>query len=238
MESNIFASAPKAASINNNTGGSQSAKTANTSANITSKTKQQNKKAMQLPTLDMLFDKKNRLFLIGIVGILIIFLSDLIFGAHSNSGAASYNTADNADAFLYEKTLESAEIYIDNIEKELIATIEGIYGTGSVDVMITIETAGETVYARSEKSSTQTQQAEQGVIDEQTSFESEYTIIDGGDKDTPIVEMHTLPEIKGVAIVCEGGDDITVISDITELVSVVLGVPTNRICVLGREPAA
>ena len=45
------------------------------------------------------------------------------------------------------------------------------------------------------------------------------------------MDTHIDTELKGVAVVCEGGDDITVIKRITDLVSVVLGLSTNRICV-------
>ncbi|MEG2036556.1 MAG: hypothetical protein RRZ93_01060, partial [Ruthenibacterium sp.] len=104
-------------------------------------------------------------------------------------------------------------------------------GAGKATVMITLDTSGETVYARNEKSNTETQSGEAGVQNRKSSFESDYPIIDTGSSDAPIVEAQLLPEIKGVAVVCEGGDDITVISRVTELVSVVLGLSTNRICV-------
>ena len=45
------------------------------------------------------------------------------------------------------------------------------------------------------------------------------------------VETRLEPEVKGVAVLCEGGDDILVIKRITDLVATVLDIPTNRICV-------
>ncbi len=199
----------------------------NKSKNVTQGT-QQIRQSIKLPTKDMLLDKKNRLFLIGIAGILIIFLSDFIFRANDTENLASIN---GDDFTAYENVLQNADAYTEKLEKDLVHMIESVYGVGSVEIMITIETPGETIYATSHKSTTETQQISEGVTDEKTSYESEYTIIDDGNKDTPIIEMQTLPEIKGVAIVCKGGDDIRVVSDVTELVSVVLGVPTNRICV-------
>lgn len=55
--------------------------------------------------------------------------------------------------------------------------------------------------------------------------------MDAGSGRQALVETAREPEIKGVAIVCEGGDDVAVIKRITDVVSVVLGIPTNRICV-------
>ena len=135
-----------------------------------------------------LFQKKNWLFFVGLAGICLIFLSDILFG--------------------------------------------GRQGAGKVQVMITLESAGETVYARDEQSDTQTtQDGSDGVTDRKESYKSEHIIVDAADGKQPLVETHIEPEVKGVAVVCEGGDDITVIKRITDLVSVVLGLSTNRICV-------
>ena len=57
--------------------------------------------------------------------------------------------------------------------------------------------------------------------------ESEYVLSDG----VPVLESSIEPSVKGVSVICEGGDDIKVIARITEFVSVGLGIPTNRICV-------
>ncbi len=188
--------------------------------------KDSKKQSIKLPTISQLTDKKNRLFLIGLLGIVVIFLSDFLFKPLQNN-----TVNENSEFLMYEETMQSAENYTENLEKELEAVIQNIYGAGNVKVMITIEEPGKTIYAQSEKSITEMQHKDENIVDEKVSYESEYTIIDDGSKDTPMIEMQTLPIIKGVAVICEGGDDITVISNITELVSVVLGVSTNRICV-------
>ena len=43
-----------------------------------------------------------------------------------------------------------------------------------------------------------------------------------------------LPTICGVAVVCEGGGDVGVQARITSLLSALLDVPSNRICVEQR----
>ncbi len=187
--------------------------------------KKENEKAkLNLPTINQLLHKKNRLFLIGILGIFLIFLSDFLFTNQTDN-----NVQNNVP--VYEQTVQQADIYIDSVEKELVQIIGNVQGVGEVSVMITLETPGQTIYAQSEKSTSQVNYGDDGAKDESTQYESEYTIINGENGDAPIVQMQTLPEIKGVAVVCEGGDDITVISRVTELVSVVMGVSTNRIFV-------
>ena len=160
-----------------------------------------------------LFQKKNWLFFVGLAGICLIFLSDILFGGREGStGAARQSTQE--------------------LETRLTEMLESVQGAGKVQVMITLESAGETVYARDEQSDTQTtQDGSDGVTDRKESYKSEHIIVDAADGKQPLVETHIEPEVKGVAVVCEGGDDITVIKRITDLVSVVLGLSTNRICV-------
>ena len=162
-----------------------------------------------------LFQKKNWLFFVGLAGICLIFLSDILFGGREGStGAARQSTQQAVSAATGVQELESVQ------------------GAGKVQVMITLESAGETVYARDEQSDTQTtQDGSDGVTDRKESYKSEHIIVDAADGKQPLVETHIEPEVKGVAVVCEGGDDITVIKRITDLVSVVLGLSTNRICV-------
>ena len=55
-------------------------------------------------------------------------------------------------------------------------------------------------------------------------------------KDSDLTETVCLPQVCGVAVLCEGGGDIRVAARITELVSALLDLPSNRICVEQRKP--
>ena len=165
-----------------------------------------------------LFQKKNWLFFVGLAGICLIFLSDILFGGREGSTGAARQSTQQA---------VSAATGVQELETRLTEMLESVQGAGKVQVMITLESAGETVYARDEQS----QDGSDGVTDRKESYKSEHIIVDAADGKQPLVETHIEPEVKGVAVVCEGGDDITVIKRITDLVSVVLGLSTNRICV-------
>ena len=43
-------------------------------------------------------------------------------------------------------------------------------------------------------------------------------------------------EIRGVAVLCDGGGDVRVAARITEMVGALLDLPSNRICVEQRKP--
>lgn len=81
--------------------------------------------------------------------------------------------------------------------------------------MVTFEAAGETVYALDER------------ISQDGSTQSEHVLAGG----QPVTREMLLPTVQGVAVLCQGGDDVVVQARVTEAVSVLLGITTNRISV-------
>ena len=166
--------------------------------------------------LMLLVQKKNALFVIGLAGIFLIFLSDTLFPARNASPTSQNGNMSDAAAYL-----EQMEVRLE----EALCRIEGV---GQVKVFLTLEDNGNSVYAQEERSSTDTEMNEAGQMTRRSSSrESEYVLSDGA----PVLESVIEPAVKGVSVICEGGDDITVVARITEFVSVGLGLPTNRICV-------
>ena len=166
------------------------------------------------PWLAAFFKSKYALFALGLAGILLIFFSEL--------PSASRTQAQKATG---AGTAQSAE-YIQEMEEKL-TSIQQVQGAGQVHVMVTLEATGQSVNAQDGELSSSTGQDGQ----RQSSTRTEHVILDSGTGKAPLLEQAYEPEVRGVAVVCAGGDDILVIGRITELVSVVLGIPTNRICV-------
>lgn len=154
----------------------------------------------------------NLLLALGLGGMLLILLADLRGTSSSQTAAAAApNTAAQA-------ALTEAE-YTAQLEQKLQQMICQIEGAGETAVMITLEGSRETIYAQSEKSG------------EGSSHESSPVLRKASSGEEALVEMTWEPEIRGVAVVCQGGADITVAARVTELVSVVLGVPSHRISI-------
>lgn len=170
-----------------------------------------------------LLQKKNALFFLGIAGILLIFLSDVLFAPRPEADAAAQPAVQTAQRGQTEQELEA----------RLAEMIGAVQGAGKVRVMLTLENDGETVYAYNEQNDTQTAAGGiNGAAERRQSYENEHVLIDAENGKQALVETCLEPEVKGVAVVCEGGDDITVVKRVTELVSVVLRLPTNRVCVI------
>lgn len=183
--------------------------------------KQNEQKQRIISLKETLFNKKNRLFVIGLAGICLIFLSDL-FGGSGQSEAKSGK----------ETQYEDPAASVTEIEKKLTGMLECVEGVGKVHVMITLESTPETIYALDEQTDSKiSRHAEEELPEKADSYKSEHIFRDSPQGKQPLVETYLEPEIRGAAIVCEGGDDITVVKRITDLVSAVLGLATNRICV-------
>ena len=138
----------------------------------------------------------------GIAGILLLMLSELV--PHSEEKKAE----EPAETGLAE--------YEQSIEERLSELISSIDGAGRTRVMITLDSGDENVYATKDKSS-------------EKSYEKEYVVIkNDGDEDGMLLKVIE-PEIRGVAVVCEGADSASVKQEIINTVTAVLGVGTSRV---------
>ena len=103
--------------------------------------------------------------------------------------------------------------------------------------MITLEKGVEYVYATQEKKSRQTTEnkaADQDIRNQaQDQVETNYIIVkdaDGAQKALEVTEVQ--PVVKGVVVVCGGGDNPTVQQNVTEAVTTALNLSSARVCVV------
>ena len=166
---------------------------------------------MNLAELKNLFekiknDKKALLVItIGLVGMLLILASDI----SENDDIPEYTDRD----FINEYELSS------EVEK-LIETIDG---AGRCKVMITYNSYEETVYAFDKNENSNSQ----GEAD----FSGEYVILDNGDYEDGLKLKVISPEIKGVAVVCQGGNNPVIKEQIISSLSALFDISSNKISV-------
>lgn len=157
---------------------------------------------------------EKKLFLIVIIGILGIILI-----------AASELIPRSADKPKTETTVKNEESsYAALLEERLTQIISQIDGVGKVQVLLTLESSAETIYAKDEK--------EEYINNEnstQRSYNGSYVLTND---DTGVVLKTSEPKVRGVIIVCEGGDRAIVKKDITDAVTSALSVNSNNVSVL------
>ena len=153
---------------------------------------------------------KNRTSLavvVGVLAMLLLLLSELLPSGNTQKAAAS--AAQTATVSQYQAQLE----------QQLEELISQLQGAGHTTVMVTLSTGEETVYAVDTQTGDMQQQ------------ETHVLLQDG----SALAETTCLPQVCGVAVLCEGGGDVRVAARITELLHSLLDLPTNRICVEQRK---
>lgn len=160
-------------------------------------------------------EKRVRLLaILGAVGVLLICLSEFV-SFSPNAGKKDVSTETD--------TLDFCE----STEDKLESIISQMQGAGRVQVMITLESSDEKIYAADSKTDIKT-----GSDTQQKSTDEKYVLIDDGSRDDGILLKTNAPKVKGVIVVCDGGDDPSVAKQITDAVSAALGVGANRVSVL------
>lgn len=150
-------------------------------------------------------------FFAGVLGVFLLIAGGLPFG---DSGDASQTAAASPTA------QQRSEAYARQLEETLTELIGSIEGAGRTRVAVTLDASAETVYALDE-----TDGGENG------QRQLEHILVDTGEGQDALVEMTWEPVIRGIAVVCEGAGDVTVNAQITQAVSVLTGVSTNRISI-------
>lgn len=165
-------------------------------------------------TLKGISDNKKRILLIAVGVICLLVL--VIFEA--SSSAESDRSAD--------KTNISSEEYIAKTEKELSTILSQIEGAGEVYVMIALESCFENVYARDNTNKTNNQKDSSDI-----NVTEELVVVKNSDGEGGVVVKVYEPVVKGVAVVCEGADNIKVKLAITEAVCALFDISSTKVSV-------
>ena len=152
----------------------------------------------------------------GMIGILLIFLSDFV-----------PEKSEAANAPMQTQNLDS---YTKQLEKRLLDTVSEISGAGKIRVMITLSQGSESEYLYNTKTETE-EKSDSDSKSSKTTTEKSYLTVDGKDGDQTVPKFVSQPEIKGVLVVCEGGGDVKVKTKVIEAVSKVFSISTAKICV-------
>ena len=155
-------------------------------------------------------------FFIGLFGVILII-------SGNSSEIKKEKSIDNT-VFLQE--------YKYKLEKELTDFLGTVEGVGEVKVVISLESGQENIYAQKEKSVNNVKK-EYGADDyaNNSTYENEYIIMKNTGEEQPLIEKTVQPQVRGVAVSCTGADDVSVVLAVTNTVSVVLDVPSHKICV-------
>lgn len=164
--------------------------------------------------------------MLGFAGIALIFLSSRLTSQTDSSLQTDISPIVQTD---------TSEEYKNRITEELGNMLASMEGTGRTKVMVTLSGTERDIYAadtdtNDKQSSKKTGENENA--DQQNTEKKKYTIIrekDGSEKALSVGQL--VPEIKGVLVICDGGDNEEVRDNIINAVSAALNIQKSHIYV-------
>lgn len=161
----------------------------------------------------------------GLAGIALIFCSSM-FKHPSDVKDSSETVVQTSDVL---------EQYRSDLCEELGNMLASIDGVGKTKIMLTIEQGVQNVYASDkdiqQKESSQKNSSNENA-DKQSNEKKKCIVIrqnDGSEK-ALTVSQH-MPTVKGVLVVCDGGENALVRQRVTEAVSAIFDISSAHICV-------
>ena len=161
------------------------------------------------------------LIALGLAGMLLILLSSFASGSKATGGTKR------------EERGIQPEDYRAELEKSVKELVKQITGTRAIHVVITLESGIRYSYAGTSEG-TSANKIESDSESASSELKQSYVTVrsaDGGEEALLVTEE--MPQVRGVAIVCEGGDNEQIQEKITNAVMAALHVTSRRVYVTG-----
>ncbi|HHV09065.1 MAG TPA: stage III sporulation protein AG [Clostridiales bacterium] len=184
-----------------------------------------------------------RLIMLAMAGILIILLS--VPGIFSSVGSDDGDSKEN-DTKVIQKdsnmTSHSSNTYISEMEKRLEKILGKVSGIGDVEVMITLKASAEQVPLKDDPTTQESVNEVDGEGGSRTNNnitreESTVLVTNENGKSQPYIIQELEPEVEGVLVIAEGGDDAKIKMDIMEAAQVLFGIPAHKVKVMKMNQA-
>ena len=157
---------------------------------------------------------------LGAVGILLIVLSEWL-------PQKQPQTAE-------KQTAISTETYCTTVEARLSSLLRNMEGVGACHVYVTLENGVEYVYAKQQQENadrTEDKDVNGQRVQESADTQESVILIDGDNGEEGLLLTEIQPQIKGVVVVCDGGEKQAVKERITAVVTTALNISARRVCV-------
>lgn len=183
--------------------------------------------------------KKNQLLIVFLVGILLLVIAIPV--SPSGTDPEEEHNQENGGNLRKEevqKENRSAE-YEAYLEKRVAAALEYVEGVGKTEVVITLKSSSQKVVEKDQSSDRQTTEEKDSAggtrTDSSRKTEQKSVCIQEEDgTQMPYVSKELTPEIEGVVVIAQGGDNAVVIQNITEAIQALFGIEAHKIKIMKR----
>lgn len=160
-------------------------------------------------------DRKLRLMMIvGFSLILLLFLWGLFPESDEQVPVTSIQT-------------QSLEEYKQALQDQTETLLQAVDGVGELSVMITLEGDYQVIYQTDNSSKTEEKNSDD---EQEQSTESTDTIAYQGDE--ALVQTTITPQVLGVAVVCQGGDQVAVQQRVIDIVTTLFNLSSTKVTVV------
>ncbi len=125
-------------------------------------------------------------------------------------------------------TLEKFEV--EKFEKRVEKALSGCSGIGRCEVVLSIDSGPASIYEKDSKKSER--ENEGGVIYERDSDTKPSIVSEGSGRESPLVIKEVYPEFRGAMVICDGADNPTVRSAITNSITALTGLTADKISII------
>lgn len=183
-------------------------------------------------------EKKEKAVIGFLIGIFFLLIATPVSSVSDHKTKSTKNEAADEEQETRQITNVDSDAYIKQMENKLEETIQAMEGVGEVEVMITLKNNGEKILEKNliyENDSEKLQ--EDGKTEEKSVIKNnpETVLIETSGDTSPIVISEKYPEIEGVLVVCQGGNDADVEVHIKEAVQALFSVDAHKIVVCKRK---
>ncbi len=158
--------------------------------------------------------KKQRWLLVAVAGVCLLTIPKLIPASKPSSTEPTQTT----------------EAFVKQTEARLTDIVRSIEGAGDCRVLVTLANGVEYVYATEQKTNTDRQE-DGSRLTERDDSESTAIVVDTDEGRKGLLVTEIQPTVRGVVVVCEGGDREEVRRRIIEAVTVAMDLSSKRVCV-------
>lgn len=163
------------------------------------------------------------LIFVGLLGILLIFLSTL-----GGDSPESKKKGDDTSVFTVDE-------YRERLEEDISSVVGDITGSSKVSVVITLESGIKYSYADTREEISADKTSDQSLTTENEIKEGYITVKNSDGSEEALLITAEMPQVRGVAIVCEGGDNEVINEKIQNTVTAALNITSKRVYICGRK---
>lgn len=159
-------------------------------------------------------DRSSKLKLILILGGALLGIFLLLFGSGAFHTKEEPNE-EGANDLSHEQTLLDYQTYLEGKVKSICESVNGV---GNVTAIVTLDSGFESVYAI-----------------EMNDGNEQYVVIGSGSSASALFLTESPPAVRGIGVVCTGGNSATVRRELTSLLSAAFHISSNRIYITASD---